>query len=85
MEQNVGLSVEISKRLLKKPGASVDAVLKVRLPRFLTTRMLLYASSSPGSYFMLLRPYLTPHDCWQSVASSEHRLLGQKEIHIHLG
>ena len=30
MEQNIGLTVEISKRLLKKPDATVDAVLKVR-------------------------------------------------------
>lgn len=31
MEMNSGLSVEMSKRLLKKPDATVDAVLKVRL------------------------------------------------------
>lgn len=30
MEENSGLSVEMSKRLLKKPDATVDAVLKVR-------------------------------------------------------
>lgn len=29
MEQNIGLTVEMSKRLLKKPDATVDAVLKV--------------------------------------------------------
>lgn len=31
MEENSGLSVEMSKRLLKKPDASVDAVLKVKI------------------------------------------------------
>ena len=30
MEENSGLSVEMNKRLLKKPDATVDAVLKVR-------------------------------------------------------
>ena len=30
MEENSGLSVEINKRLLKKPDATIDAVLKVR-------------------------------------------------------
>ena len=34
MEQNIGLTVEMSKRLLKKPDATVDAVLKVSLPLF---------------------------------------------------
>ena len=29
MEENCGLAVEMSKRLLKKPDATVDAVLKV--------------------------------------------------------
>lgn len=31
MEENCGLSVEINKRLLNKPDATVDAVLKVML------------------------------------------------------
>lgn len=31
MEENSGLSVEMSKRLLKKPDASVDSVLKVKI------------------------------------------------------
>ena len=30
MEENSGLSAEMNKRLLKKPGATVDVVLKVR-------------------------------------------------------
>ena len=34
MEQNIGLTVEMSKRLLKKPDATVDAVLKVSSPLF---------------------------------------------------
>lgn len=34
MEQNIGLIVEMSKRLLKKPDATVDAVLKVSLTLF---------------------------------------------------
>ena len=29
MEENSGLAVEMNKRLLKKPDATVDAVLKV--------------------------------------------------------
>lgn len=38
MEENSGLSVEMSKRLLKKPDASVDAVLKVKIIKLYKSR-----------------------------------------------
>ena len=38
MEENSGLSAEMNKRLLKKPDATVDAVLKVNRSVLLLTR-----------------------------------------------
>ena len=55
MEENSGLAVEMSKRLLKKPDATVDAVLKVNRSILLLKRSYLQKFSLCFSSSWLLR------------------------------
>ena len=56
MEENSGLAVEMSKRLLKKPDATVDAVLKVNRSILLLKFSLYFSSSWLVIHVNLLHP-----------------------------